>query len=267
MLVNGSASGTVFGHNFATDDFYAASANWMMGSNWLHGAGSDMILMEGNQGAGFIADNIHGTHHFVTTFRNQFIGWETGKSAQTTPIHIYEGSRYMNVIGNVLGKQSYHTQYQDLTSTGTNSNVSIYTLGWAGNGGTNGCCPNDPQVAASLMRWGNFDVVNGAAQFNSAEVPSGLSLYANPVPASHTLPASFYLSAKPSWWGTMPWPAVGPDVSGGTDSTGHVFANPAQSCFTSTSKDANGILIFNANNCYPPGTRPLPPTNIRAVAH
>jgi hypothetical protein len=265
MMVNGSASGTVFGHNFATDDFYSGSANWMMGSNWLHGAGSDMILMEGNEGAGFIADNIHGTHHFVTTFRNQFIGWETGKTAQTTPIHIYQGSRYMNVIGNVLGKQGYHTQYQDLTPSGVNSDASIFTLGWAGNEGSNGCCPNDPKVATSLMRWGNFDVVNAAAQWNSAEVPSGLSQYANPVPASHTLPASFYLSAKPSWWGTMPWPDIGPDVSGGSDSTGHVFANPAQACFNSTSKDANGILIFNANNCYPPGTRPLPPPNVRAV--
>src|SRR5262249_24123755 len=113
-----------------------------------------------------------------------------------------------------------------------------------------------------LMRWGNYDVKNGT-RWVASEVPSGLSQFANPVPSSQTLPVSFYLSAKPSWWGTMPWPAIGSDVTGGMDATGHVYANPAQACYNKTSKDSAGILIFNADNCYqftPSSTPPAPPT-------
>jgi len=51
-------------------------------------------------------------------------------------------------------------------------------------------------------------------------MPSGLVQLANSAPADHRLPNSFYLSKKPSWWGNMPWPAIGPDVTGGDDPTG-----------------------------------------------
>jgi hypothetical protein len=33
------------------------------------------------------------------------------------------------------------------------------------------------------------------------------------VPPDHNLPASLYLSAKPSWWGNLAWPPFGPDIS------------------------------------------------------
>jgi len=267
MMVNGAASGTVFGHNFAVDDYYF-TPGWMMGSNWLHAAGIDSVLEEGNEGAGFISDDIHGTHHFVTLFRNQFIGWETTKTVQTTAVHLYTHSRYFNVVGNVLGKPGYHSQYQDSTPGGVLSAQSIYTLGWAGNDGTNlSAVLSDPFVIGSLMRWGNYDSVNAAAQWNSSEVPSGLTQFANPVPVNHNLPSSFYLSSKPSWWGSMPWPAVGPDVAGSPDPTGHAYVNPAQACYNSTAKDGSGLLQFNAGACYGSSSAiaPAAPTGLRAT--
>ena len=84
----------------------------------------------------------------------------------------------------------------------------------AGNCGP-GSLANDSLVQTTLMRWGNYDTKTNLVQWNTSEVPSGLSVYANSVPASQILPASFYLSAKPSWWGTMPWPPIGPEVLGG----------------------------------------------------
>jgi hypothetical protein len=115
------------------------------------------------------------------------------------------------------------------------------------------------------MRWGNYDVTTGAPRFMSAEVPSGLSQYGNAVPSGQALPASFYMASKPSWWGSAPWPAIGPDISGGADLTGHAFKIPARACYENTAK-TNGILNFNAANCYTGGPVGLAaPTNLRII--
>jgi hypothetical protein len=115
----------------------------------------------------------------------------------------------------------------------------------------------DPLVATTLMRWGNYDVVNNAVRWVASEVPSGLSLYANPVPSTQTLPASFFLSAKPSWWASaIPWPAMGPDVTGGNSSgvAGHANMIPAQVCYLNIMggpADGSGNpLTFDAYACY-----------------
>src|SRR5439155_577924 len=93
-----------------------------------------------------------------------------------------------------------------------------------------------------------------------SEVPSVLSQFANPVPPNNILPASLYLSAKPSWFGSGTWPPIGPDVTGGQDPTGHAYNIPSKLCYNNTAKDANGILLFNANNCYNTAPDTTPPT-------
>src|SRR2546428_13625800 len=105
-------------------------------------------------------------------------------------------------------------------------------------------------VLSTLMRWGSYDTVSVLAQFNPSEVPSDLLRFSNRVPPDQTLPSSLYLSSQPSWWGTMPWPAIGPDVIGGEALTGHVYRNPAHVCYDVTPKDGNGILLFHADACY-----------------
>ncbi len=258
LMVGGSASGLVEAYNYAFDDYYAASANWMQGSNYAHAAGTEYILHEGNEGPGFTADVIHGTHHFITAFRNYFIGWETGKTAQTVPVNLYSFTRFFNIIGNVLGRSGYHTNYESVTPSFTSPETSIFRLGDSGN------LPasfEDPLVKSTLLRWGNYDTVNGTSRFLASEVPSGLSQFSNPVPSTNDLPASLYLSAKPSWWPTaIPWPSIGPDVTGGNVSGvgGHVYKIPARVCFETTSR-TNGVLNFNANNCYGPVLPPPPP--------
>jgi hypothetical protein len=39
------------------------------------------------------------------------------------------------------------------------------------------------------------------------------------------------------------------------------------SCYTNTPKDGNGMLLFNADNCYGGGTLVPPPTGLKAVVH
>lgn len=265
MMTGGSTAGSVFAYNYSIDDYYSV-ATWMQSSSYFHAGGIGFVLFEGNEGIGLTADAIHGTANFATAFRNVFIGWETGKSSQTIPVHIYAFNRFFNIIGNVLGRIGYHNHYEDAAPSGTNGNTSIFTLGWSGNGGkTDASVPNDTRVKSTLFRWGNYDVVNGSAQWNASEVPSGLAEYGNAVPGNQVLPASLYLSSKPAWWGSRPWPAIGPDVTGGEDPTGRAHRIPAHVCYDTTSK-INGILNFNAINCYSNAALAAP-TNLRVVSN
>jgi hypothetical protein len=281
-----SVTGSVYGYNYGIDDYYVSGGNtgWMQASLYHHAAGISYHLFEGNDGPGFTADQIHGTSNFATVFRNYLAGWEPGKTQQTVAVHIYSFNRYFNIIGNVLGRSGYHDTYEDYPSSGTSSscnsgavivpaggkgcNASIFMLGWSGNQAKFSSFNNDLLVRSTLMRWGNYDVVTGA-RFNANEVPAGLSLYANPVPANNSLPASFYLSGRPSWWGSGAWPAIGPDVTGGnvTGVGGHVYKIPARLCFENVMGGAFGssVLTFNANRCYAPNGAPVPPTNLRII--
>ena len=259
MPVGKQASGSVYAHNYAIDDYYT-NQSWMQASSYHHAAGINYILFEGNDGIGFTADAIHGTSHFMTAFRNYWTGWEPGKTAQTNAANVYAFNRYFNFVGNVLGQPGYHTTYECYASSASASgctagvNKSIFMLNWSGNQARDASVPNDPLVRTTMMRWGNYDVVSGV-RFTSSEVPSGLGAYANPVPANNTLPDSLYLAARPAGWGSRPFPASGPDVTGGPLMGGRVHKIPARVCYESTAK-SGGILNFNARNCYATTARP-----------
>lgn len=291
-MVNENCSGNVFGYNFSINDQYGLG-DWMQGSSYNHDGGSSFFLWEANDGAGLTLDNYFGQAHFVTSFRNRWAGWEpqnAGLDNQTVAAHIYARNRFANMIGNVLGTGGYHTHYDDVATgptskSGSDCTHTVYAIGLGSNCANGGSSPfptNDVRTPTSLMRWGNYDTVNQANRFFSSEVPTTDPDYPNTVPSSQNLPASFYLSAKPSWWGTMPWPAIGPDVTGGdvTGSgksvnaglNGHVYRIPARVCF----EDVMGgtfntftALTFNANDCYSGSgsNRPDPPTGLAATVN
>jgi len=126
----------------------------------------------------------------------------------------------------------------DLTSDGTGSISSTSNNAWT-----------------TAFMHGDYDM--GAAT----------SVWASGV--TQTLPASFFLSGKPSWWGSLPWPAIGPDVAAGPGPGGHAYGNPAEICYNSTSRDASGILQFNPATCYSHTVAggPLPPTGLTAIVN
>jgi len=249
-IMVGPNSGSVFAYNFMADMAYSI-ATWMMaGIDASHDAGTGMNLFEGNVGNQFWMDLYHGTGNLATLFRNQLMGTEPNKTqGNTEVINIWGYNRFVNIVGNVLGTSGYHKVYEDsLTPSGTTGNPerSIYLLGYTGvleliSSGL----PYDPLVVNGLLRWGNYDYVTNQTRWNPAEIPAD-----TPVPSDHTLPSSLFLSSRPSWWGTMPWPAIGPDVAGGQDPAGYAYKIPAQVCYDNSLKDGNGILSFNANDCY-----------------
>ena len=288
MITEGCV-GCVFSYNYAIDDYYTANGaapGWQQFALYGHSVGDAYVLWEGNQAVGLVGDDIHGTRHFVTAFRNYLSGRDaaspTPKTQQTSVIILEAYNRYFNFVGNVLGTPGYHTNYQVAPSSATDggsaalANRSIYSFGYSGNEGTHGAFNNDMTLLPTTMRWGNYDTVNNAVRFVASEVPTGLSLYANPVPVSQVLPASLRLALQPGFWrtpwGTPPWPAIGPDVTGGNvpGLGGHANNIPAQMCYANSPIDANypgaadrGMLLFNAASCYPNAAGPAAPTNLR----
>lgn len=279
VIVNDAGSGTVVGYNFAIDNFRSDPANLMVAFFQVHAPGAGMNLIEGNSGTAVAADNWYGTTHFMTFFRNhlygdicsQYLSGCPTKSSQTWVMQIAAYSRFFNFVGNVLGRQGFYSTYEPSTYSACNP-TAIWCLGYShATGGV-----TDAQTKPRAMRWGNFDTVTGTTRWESSEVPTGLSQYANAVPASRSLPPSLYLSSRPRWYGAVPFPAVGPDMSAGDipGFSGLANAIPARRCWISLTNDAaygsayNGgqVKTFNADACYYGATAAAPsaPSGLRA---
>ena len=226
--------GSVVAYNFTINDNTSATGGGNMSSSlWCHSAGCDFHLWEGNISAALAEDNIHGVHLNETAYRNFFSGWEScasgncgGSTAKGYPVSgLYTDAvgyrnedRYGNVVGNIVGTPGYHNNYI-LTANQNSGNAGyVYAIG-SGN-----VAPSDPLTLSTMLLWDNYDTYHASVQENISEVPTGAPVYPNPVPTkSYTgagggLPCSFYLSCsvRPSWWAaTIPFPAIGPDVTAG----------------------------------------------------
>ena len=91
------------------------------------------------------------------------------------------GAVYVQTAGNCLGT------------------VAVYKVGYPSNCAVD--TVSDAEVAATLLRTGNFDYFNQATIWDP-EVPE------------QPLPPSLYLDRAPDSFGSTPWPPIGPDVSG-----------------------------------------------------
>ncbi|MGH9397737.1 MAG: hypothetical protein ACRD18_12910, partial [Terriglobia bacterium] len=253
-LMVGQDYGSVYAYNYMVDSGYSPT-DWMIGMIFENHDFSGMDLFEGNDADGINLDNVHGTGSTETAFRNRYRGQDTPE--KTNSLLVVQDSafnRAENFVGNVFGTSGSETAYQ--TTIAFNSG-NIWDLN---NQAEHGSVPNDPIVASSLLRWGNYDVVTGAVRWcgNSAdpgwsttcssmsEIPTtGVTFISgNAVPSNTALPASFYLSSQPAFWatsfGTPPWPAIGPGVSGGTAPdgvAGYSYSIPSQLCAANTPVD------------------------------
>ncbi len=290
--MNETSMGDVYAYNFSIDNFYNNGSNKDNGislhSAYTHAGGNAFFLWEGNAYDGLNLENFHGPAHFVTAYRNWFVGRQAGKTSRTAPIINQSFQRYTNVVGNVLGDSTYHVAYTSKAGDSSTAQCdrSIYTLGWGGNCGnwtTQDCsgyvgCPQpDLKVETSLLRWGNYDTVSNANRFVAGEVPTGAAKYPNTVPSSQTLPPSLYLPGRPGWWTAgAAWPPHGPDVTGGDISNvaGHANKIPSHLCFEGLSNDgSNAFKSFRASSCYasgggggsgtPPPAPPAAPTKLQ----
>jgi len=266
-------------------------------------SGDQLNHHEGTIGPGVSCDNIHGSCDLSTRFRNFWPGWE---SVPSTPVTTFTNgtadfafARYIADIANVQGTPGYHTSYTSVSTA-----TSVYNEG-TGGGATS--VPTDTLTKSTTLKWASYDNVTGTVRYcgnsldtgwsatcgSTSESPTVASIYPNFVPVvgdtaigEPALPASFYLTSKPSWLGSLPWPGIGPDISGGnviqcggtintvgkvtgvpalatngttctsggTGWAGHVNANAAMTCYLNTMGGApdgsSGVLAFDAGICY-----------------
>lgn len=262
-IMMGSSAGAVVAYNFLTDMYYSIPTWMMAGLQGSHDAGTGMNLFEGNVANSFLMDLYHGTGSLPTLFRNRLTGTEPGKSqGNTSVVNIWAFNRLANVVANVLGTPGYHTVYEDSRAATTgNPERAIYLLGYSGVlEQSNSGIPYDFGVMSSLMRWGNYDYATLQTRWSPGEIPAGL-----PIPSTQGLPASLFLTSQPDWWGETAWPAIGPDVTGGADNSGHAHRIPAQRCYEASGRNPDGTLIFDPGQCYPQQRPPSAPTNVRIV--
>lgn len=278
VMLEWGTAGNVIAYNYLMGEFDSDAPNVVMGSVDFHGAHPQFNLIEGNVLASIYADSVWGSSSETTAFRN----WMVGTSRVCTPLrgrgtvncaganghYAFQAARAVqlsylatrnNLIGNVLGS----AEMQALRTPGGPvplaasieypahrgyEMASALSIGYGSendDGAGNGCGGGVPPCHAAAtsptdLLHGNFNSVTGSTNWL--------------VDVSRSLPPSFYLAEKPAWWGSLPFPAIGPDVTGAGGPAGHSAENPAETCYTKGMGGADGgpgsPLVFNAAKCY-----------------
>jgi hypothetical protein len=279
--------GNVFGYAYDVDNYYGSG--WQQCDAIHHGGGDEFNLWEGHEGICMTFDDDHGTGFAITHFRGYYSGHDpatlcpsstvscatTPKYGQTAAVILEAFNRYNNLMMNVLGDGVYATTYENVglsghttTCGGFSWNVIISeNFAYSGQGPFSPTCTsspytidNDPLAGSTTALWGNYDTVTGTMRTNSGETASSAPVFpalASPSTSWSSYP-SLYLATKPSWWGSMPWPGIGPEISGGDipNVGGRAYHNPAEKCYASLggrTDGSSGVLPFDANVCYPTG--------------
>jgi hypothetical protein len=293
IMLEWGAAGNVVAYNYTEGEFDSSSTNVVQGGFDDHGAHPQFNLLEGNVTTKFSQDSIWGSSSQSTYYRN----WSIGTNLICLPLsgrgtvscsganghYGFQASRAMdmsylatlnNFVGNVVGSsqmQSLIMLYSPGTPLAQVASVEYPSVrqyantayGWsfgygeASDSGTGTGCdgPTGPchlaGTSATDFFLGNYNNIS------STITPT----------VTQSLPASFYLPSKPAWWGSMPFPATGPDVTGGTGPGGHSYGNPAQACYFNVMGGSDGgagsPLTFNASACY----GPPPPTGLTGTVH
>jgi hypothetical protein len=222
ITVRSAGGGSVVAYNYMDEIMIGNDPPWQeMGASAAHGAGSHMVLFEGNWSHNCDGDSTHGSTVYHTYFRNLCSGYRTAFidyfpgyvetiddidniPGGNGPLRA-AGAQYYNYwwafVGNVLGTSGKSTAANGwvLNSVYPINNAGIWHLGWRDP------YPQavDPNVATYTFQHGNYDYYSNAVAWNPG--------YSN-----HTLPNSFYLPAEPSFFTAgrgYTWPWVNPTGS------------------------------------------------------
>jgi hypothetical protein len=215
ITLRASGGGNVIAYNYVDDAWTSVDPGLQETTIDLgHGSFPYMELVEGNYAAQIATENVWGNSGWMTIFRN----YAPGKQARTNAYENYQIAsialqaygRQMNVVGNVLGIAerlgnnlgTYGDQAYEVTSNPPGLyQAAVFRIGHgvhAGEGSDDLNTYENPlspfSTYANLLRVGNWDNIRRRID----TVPSG------------RLPPSLYLTAKPAFFGTRPWPWVDP---------------------------------------------------------
>jgi hypothetical protein len=270
IMLEWGASGNVIAYNYSNGNYHQDSLTWQLNDIDFHGAHPMFNLFEGNVHTHHQEDSTWGSSSHSTLFRE----WSTGADQYIPPLNTRSALQTGSAVwttGNVFGIDlNWLTQFTNLVGDipGSAHLLSTSPTAWAispGSGGggpsciaigydTNANAKSSNNTNATLFVHGVYDCRAGTFQWSGS--------------LTHTLPASFYLSTKPAWWDSSPWPGIGPDVTGGTGPGGFAYANPAMRCFQNGTLDASGYPVFTPSSCYgqqTTGSLVAPPSNLVSI--
>lgn len=202
-----SASGNVFAYNYSYSmhrDY--DPTGWMWDDHWTHGSHNTFNLWEGNIMQGMAWDIIHGSASHNTLFRNRIYGRDMSVTyiVGVQVIHAIStatNNHYMNEVGNILGVDGFHDTYEIINPGTSWTKKPIWATG--GFGG------NDNLCFSTTLRHMNYDyVTKSTKKCNDSGEPGCQGGSSDSI-----MPNSLYLASQPSWWGNLPWPAIGPDLN------------------------------------------------------
>lgn len=204
MVARSAGAGSVVGYNYVDNGFIGNNPGWVeVGLNGSHMLGSHHMLFEGNLAFNYDSDDTWGGAIAMTVFRNHLTGRRRDypDSSNVRAAGLMFGSWWHTFAGNVLGEAGRMTGwiYED-PGDGTYGHSSsrwaslpaIWRLGYAPASWDQA---PDPKVRSTVVRDGNFDYVSNSVRWDHDPQP---------------LPDSLYLSAKPEFFGDLPWPWVDP---------------------------------------------------------
>lgn len=206
VTFSGPVTGNVIAYNYSVNNQYTIDSQFLEGDYSFHGSHAYFNLLEGNYGTAAQQDDYWGSNSHNTWFRNRFRGWLPGKIEDLHAVLMDADQTYANFVGNVLGDPNVSPAY--LRYETYNQTVScyynapdIYKIGYGG--GTGDCTWNsddNTNAYTTILRHGNYDYYDNSVVWD-ASIPD------------HVIPNSYYLSAKPIFFGTLPWPPIGSDLS------------------------------------------------------
>ena len=175
LVIAAGGSGSVFGYNYSTGNIESDSGKgWCAEDAITHGAEPYMTLFEGNIVGQITFDDYHGGNSYNTAYRCNPLAFSTA-----------------------TGSGAANREAVDLQNSTYSANIVGCVLGRPADS-SNTDIKYASGVQATSFIQGNYSCKLGKSTWISGAV---------------ALPASLYYKSKPSWWGTLPFPAIGPDLT------------------------------------------------------
>jgi hypothetical protein len=191
IALNSTGGGNVIAYNYVDQAVLWSSPGWQENAiDDCHANFTHHDLIEGNWSPNLGGDTTHGNSGWHTHFRNYVNGKNSSGSftANLRAVGMDGWTHDHAYVGNIL---KGGTVYQ--TTPSSQNGTPIYQLG--NNAQGMGGNWDNGYALAHIFRDGNWDNVNNAV------------VWAN---GAKTVPSSFYLTAKPAFFGASAWPWVNP---------------------------------------------------------
>lgn len=199
-----TGGGNVIAYNYMEDGYIGSDTTWVeTGLMPGHMTTPHYELFEGNQSFNFDPDNTWGNAIYILAHRNHLTskrrslqGLGLSDSGNPRGIGLMEGHWWYTFVGNVIGTSGMNPspmsgyEYEDIHPFGDGGSlVPMWRLGYNPEAWSN---PADPKVLSTVLRGGTYDFFTNSVHWENI--------------TQQAIPNSYYLSAKPAFFGTCTWP-------------------------------------------------------------